>query len=578
LYKTIGENQQVRAHTEQGITYMHKAIAINEHLNVPLLLSENYVNLGILYEDLGQFQRGRDCFLKALAINDEVHAQPEAYRVIYNNLGKNHIAQHEYQQAIPYLNKALAINLPLNRTTSIAHNYRNLASAYRGLGQVEQAVQYGEKAVAAVNASKDAPLTRSVYRTMAELYAAAGQYDKAYGYVVQQKKLEDSLMNLEKTRVVTQLQGRFDVQMAQELATIKANLALAKAREVATIEAEKATVIATLQAEESRKLAQIRASAEVEKARAVAELQTRYETQKRTRQLAVLDQQNQKKTRQVQYMAGGLGLLILLLGALITQYQTIRRTNARLSVQNELITTNSRQLTEQSDQLKTLMKELHHRVKNNLAIVSSLLSLQSDRLTDPDAIRAVEQGQHRVDAMSLIHQRLYRTDNVLRVNLGEYVTDLAESLMQAYGYSHDTFDLRIMVDQHEVNVDMAIPLGLILNELLTNAFKHAYRDVDRPALSIRLQHNDGLTLEVEDNGPGFDTERWQHPEQLESFGWQLINSLSQQVGGLMTVGSRCLARLPEPVSHAPVSRVESDTGLRGAYFHLHITEPMLVSA
>ncbi len=586
LYKLMGESQQLRTQTQLGLAYMRKAIEINERLNVPVTLAENYVNLGILYEDLGQYQRGRDCFLKALLINDQAHAQPEAYRVIYNNLGKNYNVQGQYEQAIPYLNKALAINIPLNRTSSIAHNYRNLATAYRGLNQLDKALYYGEKAVAALKASKDAPLTRSVYRMMAETYAAAGQYNDAYRYLTQQKQVEDSLMNLEKTRAVTQLQGRFDVQMANELATIKANLVLAKAREIARIEAEQATEIASIEADKSRKLAQIKAGAEVEKARAVAELQTKYETQKRVRQLSVLDQQNQQKTRQVQYMAGGLGVLALLLLVSIRQYRTIRRANNRLSVQNDLITANSYQLTEQSNQLRTLMKELHHRVKNNLAIVCSLLSLQADRLTDPDTVLAIQQGQHRVDAMSLIHQRLYRTDNVLSVNLREYVTDLAESLMQAYGYSPETFDLTITVEQNDLNVDLAIPLGLILNELLTNAFKHAYREVIRPALSIRLQHDGGLTLEVEDNGPGLDSAQWQNPDELGSFGWQLIASLSQQVGGIMTTGNRNGTVPDQPSSinsFQTISRLAShqtEPALMesGAYFRLHIPQSALLAA
>ena len=536
LYKTMGEDQRVRAHLEKGQSYMQQAIAINQSLKATQFLAENYINLGIIYEDLGEYERGKDCFLKALAINDEARAKPEAYRVIYNNLGKNYNVQGKYDLAIMYLNKALAINLALNRTTSLVHNYRNLSTAYQGLKKSEQAIRYGEKAITLVEISKDAPLTRSVYKMMSQMYASAGDYQKAYHYAVQQKRIEDSLMTLDKTRTVARLEGQYAVKKANELATVQANLALAKAREIARIESIKEKEIAAIQAEKSRRIAQIRAVADIEKTRAVADVQAKYETQKRMNQISVLDQQNQLQTRQVQYMAGSLGLLGLMLSILVGQYWAIRRANKRLSAQNEIITSNSQQLVSQSDQLRTLMKELHHRVKNNLAIVSSLLTLQANGLTDEKAKQALRKGQQRVQAMSLIHQRLYQTDQVTIVNMREYLTDLAESLMQAYGFDPANFDLQIDVALQELDVDVAMPLGLIVNELITNSFKYAFAHQDRPRLRIKLHYANGssqpgITLEVQDNGPGIKATDWQRADNRTSFGQRLVTSLTEQLDG-----------------------------------------------
>ncbi len=554
LYKTMGENQRVRVHLEKGLSYMHQAIAINQGLRAMRPLAENYVNLGIIYEDLGQFERGRECFLKALAINDAAHAKPEAYRVIYNDLGKNSIVQGEYEQAIQYLNKALAINLNLNRTTSLVHNYRNLSTAYYGLNKPDKAIQYGEKAIALVEVSKDVPLTQSVYKMMARLYASTGQYARAYQYLVQQKGLEDSLMNLEKTRTIAQLEGRYAVQKANELATIQAKFALAKAREIARIESKKEREIAALQAEEHRRTAQIKAVADIEKTRAIAEVLTKYETQKRINHIADLAHKNQLQTKQVNYMAGSLGLLGVLLSLLIAQYWAIRQANKRLSAQNEIITSNSQQLVSQANQLRTLMKELHHRVKNNLAIVSSLLTLQANGLKDEKAIQAVRKGQQRVQAMALIHQRLYQTDQVTNVNMREYLTDLAESLMQAYGYEPDTFDLQLDVDLQELEVDVAMPLGLIVNELITNSFKYAFAHQKRPLLRIGLHYTKGMsepgiTLEIQDNGPGIKLADWQKTDNRTAFGQRLVSALTEQLEGrfelLIHNGTLCRLHIPQ---------------------------------
>ncbi|AUD01841.1 tetratricopeptide repeat-containing sensor histidine kinase [Spirosoma pollinicola] len=554
LYKTMGEDQKVRAHLEKGRSYMFQAISINQALKANRFLAENYVNLGIIYEDLGEFERGKDCFFKALVINDAIHAKPEAYRVIYNDLGKNYTVQGQYDQAIVYLNKALAINLDLNRTTSLVHNYRNLSTAYLALKKPEQAIKYGEKAIALVETSKDAPLTRSVYKMMSQMYASTGKYDKAYYYSVQQKRIEDSLMNLDKTRTIARLEGQYTLKKANELATIQANLALAKAREIARIESIKEKEIAAIQAEKSRRIEQIRAAADIEKTRAIAEVQAKYETQKRINQISILDQQSQQQTRKVQYMAGILGLLGLLLSILVGLYWALRRANRRLSAQNEIITSNSKQLVSQSDQLRTLMKELHHRVKNNLAIVSSLLTLQANGLTDEKAIQALRKGQQRVQAMSLIHQRLYQTDKVTIVNIREYLTDLAESLMQAYGYEPATFDLQVDVALEELDVDVAMPLGLIVNELITNSFKYAFAHQERPFLRIKLDYADGsshpgITLEVQDNGPGIKTTDWHTSGNRASFGRRLVTSLTEQLEGQFELysnnGTLCRLHIPQ---------------------------------
>ena len=535
LYKMMGESQGVKAYTRQGLTYMQQAIALNQRFKATQLLRGNYINLGIIYEDLGDYKLGRECFYKGLDTINHTQVTPEDARILYNNLGKNYNVEGQYQRAITYLEKALSINETLRKNSSLVHNYRNLATAYNGLGQSEKAVRCAEKALALIGKVDDASLASSVYGILAKTYAGAGRYDKAYAASVVHKQIEDSLMTLTKTRVISQLQGQYAVKQANALATIKANLELAKTQEIARVEAQKAQEIAAIQAEENRRVAQIKAIAEVAKTRAVVGVQAKYKNRKKVHQIAILDGQNQQRTRQIEYMTGGLVLLLALLGSLVGQYVIIRRRNRRLSVQNGIITANSEQLVTQSDQLRVLMKELHHRVKNNLAIVSSLLKLQSNRLDDEKAIQAVRVGQQRVEAMSLIHQRLYQTDQLTTVNMTEYLTDLAASLIRAYGYQPDSFDLQLSVDLPELDVDVAIPLGLIVNELATNAFKYAYDDCLHPLLRIDLRRSEGLsgsgmTLEVQDNGPGIDLTNGQ-PTGSRSFGKRLIASLSEQLDG-----------------------------------------------
>ncbi len=549
LYKLMGNSQGVKAYTQQGIAYMQQAIALNQQLKATHSLRSNYINLGILYEDLGEIRQGRECFLKGLAPMNNTEVEPEDARIFYNNLGKNYNVEKQYPLAIQYLEKALAINLNLKRYSSLAHNYRNLATAYIGLKQPDKAVAYAEKSLEQLKRSGDAPLSYSVHGTLSRAYAAAGQYQKAYDAAVQYKQIGDSLVNQAKTRTIAQLEGHYAVQQASELASIKASAELAKTQAVAQVEANKAREIAAIQAAEAQRLAQIRTVADIEKTRAILELQAQYDTQAKQRQIADLGSRNLEKTRQVEYMSGGLGLMALLISLLIGQYLLIRRSNRKLATQNGVITANSQQLATQAEQLKTLMKELHHRVKNNLAIVSSLLSLQASNLQDEKAVQAVRVGQQRVEAMALIHQRLYQTDGITTINIRSYLTDLARSLMYAYGYSDRDFDLVIDAEDRKLDVDVAIPLGLIANELITNAFKYAYAQSKYPRLRIGLHTQNGLTLEVQDNGPGINPDDWVLRSGRPSFGKRLVTSLSNQLDGqvefIQQDGALCRLHIPE---------------------------------
>jgi two-component sensor histidine kinase len=177
------------------------------------------------------------------------------------------------------------------------------------------------------------------------------------------------------------------------------------------------------------------------------------------------------------------------------------------------------------------MKELHHRVKNNLQIVSSLLNLQSAKIEDEQAQKALMEGQHRIEAMSLIHQKLYQTKTSSRVNIKEFIAELSENLLHAYGYSANRFNLQLQITVQELEADIAIPVGLILNEAVTNAFKYAYKNVANPALHISLKEEENkLLLVVADNGTTLTEKAW---KQSTSFGRQLMQSLTQQLEGHM---------------------------------------------
>lgn len=179
---------------------------------------------------------------------------------------------------------------------------------------------------------------------------------------------------------------------------------------------------------------------------------------------------------------------------------------------------------------ETLLKEIHHRVKNNMQVVSSLLSLQSMRMQDDQDIELTRATMDRVRSMALVHERLYRSGELSRVDFGYYLGDVSSHLRQAYGA--DKVDVVLQCNSEEVflAIDQAVPCGLVANELITNAFKHAFTKSHegKRQILVRLYVHDGIVeLEVSDNGGGLTPEKL--PEG--TFGATIVQSLAKQLGG-----------------------------------------------
>jgi two-component sensor histidine kinase len=279
----------------------------------------------------------------------------------------------------------------------------------------------------------------------------------------------------------------------------------------------------------------------LENVRQVGEMQVQYEAEKKDQQIKNLGEVNKARTRETGWALAGLGLFLLLSVFMIYQYRTISRTNKELE-------NNNRKINEQAEKLTILMKELHHRVKNNLQTVSSLLSMQSSRLTDDEARESIRAGQQRIEAMSLVHKSLYSHDTVNLVDMKEYIGNLIDSIMHSFGADRSQLDLSVAVSVQEVDIDVAMPLGLIVNEWVTNYFKYAFKNVADPRLIVVLESRGMIYLEIIDNGPGIDLAVWKKP--AGSFGMKLVQVLARQLNGKCRVavdgGTTFILEIPLP--------------------------------
>ena len=177
-----------------------------------------------------------------------------------------------------------------------------------------------------------------------------------------------------------------------------------------------------------------------------------------------------------------------------------------------------------------LLKEIHHRVKNNLQIVSSLLSLQSRYIKEPGSVEIFKESQSRIKSMALIHEKLYQTGDLTRIDLAEYVNELVSDLFRSYSVNTYLVKYKIKSNSILLDINTAIPCGLIINELVTNSIKHAFPDNASGEISIEIKCDaDDFILKVKDNGIGFPKEL--DLNDIKTLGLQLVTNLTNQLEG-----------------------------------------------
>lgn len=244
----------------------------------------------------------------------------------------------------------------------------------------------------------------------------------------------------------------------------------------------------------------------------VFELEAQYETEKSQREL-------DKKEAAQKLLFWILGSILVLFGLLVFFFAKNRRKNQQLSKQKSL-------LEATVDEKNVLLKETHHRVKNSFQIVSSLLYLQSENIVDKEAKLAMKEAQNRVRSMVLIHQKLYSKDQLVGIDTNEYFTDLVRDIFESHQFENIKITYSLNVAPIVLDIGTITPLGLILNELITNVLKHAFHPVSGESkMQVRFQKIDGkLQLQVEDNGTGMPLDI-----KESSFGIQLINALAKKL-------------------------------------------------
>ena len=254
-------------------------------------------------------------------------------------------------------------------------------------------------------------------------------------------------------------------------------------------------------------------------------LEAEYKQAEKEKEIQALDGQNQIQAASLQQRNRFLGLGTLFLLILSGLCWMLYRRNNKFNLQKDQIQKN---LSEK----EILLDEIHSRVKNSLQTISSILSLQSRSMENEKAIEAIVEGKNRVISMSLIHENLYVKNNTSQINLADYFNQLLDSLFTSYNISKGKIKLEKNFMEGFLNVDQVIPIGLILNELVSNALKHAFKGRENGILKVAFQQNHGdYQLSVTDDGVGFGTSS---SGNHSGFGSRIIQAFSKKLNATVS--------------------------------------------
>jgi two-component sensor histidine kinase len=519
---------------EEGIAYMKKGGYVFQHfkqtdrvLSTAEVITDGLIHQKKYREALGFATRT----LREISAAEKLQPPNLVSRTATARmLARVHFYNGNYRQADEYFNQYLQLlGQKVSYPPEWAQAYADVGTFYVQVGRLAEARQYLNRALALREqlGNKAFFQIRDIHYQFFRLDSLRGDFKSALAHYQQYKVLNDSIFNRAKSRQIASLRVQFDTEKKEQTLRLK---------------------------------------------------------EQNIRLLTRQSQLQQSGIRQAQLLRNvtlaGAAMLSLLLAVLYNRYRLKRRSNGLLEAQQKEINQKNKHLSElltekesllvQKDLLlgekdgllsekdllllekEWLLREIHHRVKNNLQIVMSLLNSQAASLEDQAALLAIQDSQHRVQAMALIHQKLYQSEGVSRIEMASYIGEVADYLRSSY-HLPQPIGFALDVEPIELDVTLAVPLGLIINEAITNAFKYAFPCGRSGTLRLALHRvgPTGYELTIEDNGmglpAGFD------PARSRSLGMSLMHGFSQQLGGELSITSRNGLRIRLSFAEEPIS-------------------------
>jgi two-component sensor histidine kinase/Flp pilus assembly protein TadD len=545
----IGTVYLKRREYENAILYFKNSLLIQKKLHKDTAVAESQLNIGIIYKDQGNYVTALKYLLDALTYLKNL--KPSISQgSCYNSLGTVYMELKEYEKAIFFHCLSLSVRQKIGYKRGIAISYNNIAETYAAQGKYDLAFTFINQAIKLKEDLGDKGSLAVSIDMLGEIYFLKNDFIQAEKYFLKALELRQDVKDPKEKATTLNKLGALYLQWGKyDLARKK----LDEAREIAEATGVKKILLenyeitirllkATGNTEElphfyEELIALNENILNAEKNKALTEMQVKYKTEEKDQEIALMNEKEKANAATVSQQ--NTVIYALLAGALlliVITFLSIKafRSGVKANKQSKIIIEQKQTMIEQK---QTMMKELHHRVKNNLQLLASLLKLQHKRLEDPSTKEAIKAVEHRLNAMLLIHQDLYGDSADSSVDMNVYVKKMTDNLLFSYGNPGVQVNLNLLTEQLAVDAGKALNIGFIFNEVINNAFKHAFSATAFPALDITFGKNEKeqLVFTITDNGKGMPAEN--KPGEAASFGLGLIHMLVKEMEGSITITS-----------------------------------------
>ena len=516
----------------QALQFVQLSLAYALELNDPLLVARIWESTSSIQRELGNNSLSFEASLKGLKVYESLGLL-ENQAASYNQIAGNYLIDEDYQKAIIYYKKAREIYRNSEQKINLYSTLLNLGEAYRLFGDLNKAKANFQEVLKSKIASEH-PILKGyalgnlgmVYATKSKFKFAKEHFNEAIPILKESQDWYSASVYIAELGAVFQKEGKFALaerQYLEAFSLAEANGLKEQVRDISrmltSLYEEKRSHAEALK---FQKIYQKYQDSLVNKTniQKLEQLKSGYEIEKRESEIGILHIENSNQKRWVIALTIGVLLFVFLAYLLFRGNKKIRQTNKELFNQKEII-------SHKEQEKALLLRELNHRVKNNLQMISSLLSLQSSKLSGHPAQEAIITGKNRVEALSLVHRKLYQEGVDTRIHVDEYIKELVLGLFHGY---QANFEPEFYIAEVSVGIDNAIPLALIVNELILNALKYAYSGIENPSLLVRIKPRAAgrLEIDIRDNGIGFEADA---EGKSNSLGLKIINSLILQLDG-----------------------------------------------
>ncbi len=517
---------------DQALQFAETYDSIAQNTRIPKYLGKGKNFRGMCYHVRGDAEQAMKYYLDAIQFF-ELAKDSLFIGILYNNIGACSLYREKPAETVEYYHKALRYFVAIKNEEWINNVNVNLGVQYISLEEYEKSNAFNQKALDYYQNKKDLHHQGLVLANMGSNYLFLKEFKKSLAFSIKALDLIDPNQDMSLVAIANTNIGNAHIKLKnphQAKSYLDKALRLSRKhksleREIGATKAMTNYYAAVGQYKEGLEMYKAHVVLKdslfnEEKDKAIVEATTRFETKKKQQKIDLLHAKNevqkikltQSRRQSFFYISGILGLGLLAL-VLFYAFQTKRKSLA----EKEL-----------------LLKEIHHRVKNNLQVVTSLLNIQQRRIKDPQAIEAIQESKNRVESMALIHKSLYQNNDLSNINSRDYIQQLVDYIFNTYSIDQNKINYNLDVQTIKMDMDTLIPLGLILNELINNAIKHAFSEKEGGTISIIMkEQKQKIMLQVSDNGIGMPNK--DKIKNANSFGFKMIQAFVKKLNATLDI-------------------------------------------